>query len=266
MFTTAQLIALGVVALLGHTMALFWYLADRRHAKLCQTTIYDMEIPAAQLRRELLNSIHTPIHAVMLGTFLFFGFFQNSTWPSFFASLLATTVWAEIWHYVSHRLFHLKPLHWIHAEHHKSHLNSPFSAISFSFSEKFLFNLGMIGLMALVDLVAGVNFYGVAGWYIGYLIINSYSHANFEIKSDAFLGFAGKYLASTTYHALHHSRYINNYGLGTRFLDRAFGTEWPDYEDLYLRVTRDRAPLHKLSEKVVRAVPGTGSQPQPHPR
>jgi len=250
MLTNAQILILVVVALLGHTMALFWYLADRRNARLCRKTIYDLPLPKGQLRRELINSVHTPIHAVMLASFLLLGSFGNATGLSFLLSFIATTVWAEIWHYSSHRLMHLKKLHWIHAEHHKSHLNSPFTAISFSFSEKFIFNLGLIGFMALVDLVVSLNFFGVASWYVGYLLINSYSHANFEIKSENYLKFAGKYLASTTYHSLHHSRYINNYGLGTRFLDRWFGTEWADYENLYARVTVDGVPLKRLSEKV----------------
>ena len=43
----------------------------------------------------------------------------------------------------------------------------------------------------------------------------------------------GKMLTTTTYHSLHHSRYTGNYGLGTRVLDRIFGTEWEDYERLY---------------------------------
>jgi len=64
----------------------------------------------------------------------------------------------EIWHYGSHGLFHLKRFHWMHAEHHKSHLNSPFTAISFSFSEKLVFNLGIMVFMALLDVVVSVNF------------------------------------------------------------------------------------------------------------
>ncbi len=256
MFTNAQLLVLIVVGLLGHTMAIFWYFADQRNARLCRKTIYDMPLPEGQLRREIRNSVHTPIHAVLLASFLWLGFFQNTTWLSFFLSLLATTVWAEIWHYFSHRMMHLKKLHWIHLEHHKSYLNSPFTAISFSFSEKLIFGLGMIGMMAAVDLVVSVNFYGVAGWYIGYLLINSFSHANFEIKSENYLRFTGKFITSTTYHSLHHSRYIKNYGLGTRFLDRAFGTEWEDYEALYERVNVDRVPLRKRTEKVVGSTAG----------
>jgi sterol desaturase/sphingolipid hydroxylase (fatty acid hydroxylase superfamily) len=160
-----------------------------------------------------------------------------------------TAVWAEIWHYFSHRAFHLNKLHWIHEKHHKSQINSPFTAISFSFTEKLIFNLGIMGFMALMDTAISVNFFGVAGWYVGYLFINSYSHANFEIKSGNFLQLIGKFLTSTTYHALHHSRYRSNYGLGTRLLDQIFGTEAKDYEDLYKQITTHRVPLKKLSER-----------------
>jgi sterol desaturase/sphingolipid hydroxylase (fatty acid hydroxylase superfamily) len=85
---------------------------------------------------------------------------------------------------------------------------------------------------------------------LAYLIVNSYSHANFEMKSPKFLRAAGTVLTSTTYHSLHHSRYTGNYGLGTRFLDKLFGTEWPDYEAIYTRVTSAGEPLTRLRERV----------------
>jgi len=232
-------------------VATFWFLADRRHSALCSKTIYDLPIRKEQLRRELRNSIHTPIHAVMLALALAAGSFEAVTWPAFLLSFLLTVVWAEIWHYSSHRLMHVKRLHWIHREHHKSRVNSPFTAISFSFSEKLIFNLGMIGLLMAVDRLVPLSFYGIAAWYAVYLSINSFSHANFELKSDGYLKFIGKVLTSTTYHSLHHSRYIKNYGLGTRLLDRMFGTEWDDYELMYERITQAREPLKTLKEKVV---------------
>jgi sterol desaturase/sphingolipid hydroxylase (fatty acid hydroxylase superfamily) len=69
----------------------------------------------------------------------------------------------------------------------------------------------------------------------------------------------GKVLTTTTYHSLHHSRYTGNYGLGTRVLDRIFGTEWEDYERLYDRISAE-TPLTKLREKVDTPVvaPSTG--------
>lgn len=240
-----------VVGVLGHVMALTWYLADRYSLAICRRKIYDLPIDRDQLTRELKNSLHTPMHAVFLLGLLYLDFFNDTTVLTFVVTAAATTVWAEIWHYISHRLMHLRPLLWIHREHHKSRLNSPLTAISFSFTEKFVFNLGILAPLVLIDrYVYGLNFFGIAGWYIGYLIINSFSHANFEFKSKTYLNFTGKLITSTTYHSLHHSRYINNYGLGTRILDRLFGTEWPDYEVIYERISIEEKPLMKLAERM----------------
>lgn len=248
--TTNEWIILGVIALLGHAMALLWYVAKKYDWKICERTIYDLPIKGRQLKREFLNSIHTPIHAVLLGICLWFGYFENTSVLSFFVTALATTIWAEIWHYFSHRAFHLDALHWIHAEHHKSHLNTPLTAISFSFSEKLIFDIGMLLPFLAADYFISVNFFGVAAWYIGYLIINSFSHANFEFRAAGYNRHVGQVLTTTTYHSLHHSRYTSNYGLGTRVLDRLFGTEWEDYERLYDRVNTDRKPLEHLRQRI----------------
>src|SRR5579862_6358311 len=245
-----QLAVLLVIAVLGHVMAFTWYLAARQKWRICQRTIYALPINQAQTARELRNSLHAPTHAVILAVFLYLGFFRNDSWTSFLVSAAGTFLWAEVWHYASHRAFHLKPLHWIHAEHHRSRLNSPFTAVSFAFSEKVIFDLGLLSPLAVLDQFASLNFFGIAAWYIGYLVINSFSHANFELKSVGFNRALGKVITSATYHSLHHSRYTGNYGLATRVLDQLLGTEWEDYEELYDRVSRDRHPLTELREKV----------------
>jgi lathosterol oxidase len=249
MFTTPEIVTLLAIGTLGHLMASFWYLADKNKLKICERKIYDLPISKKQISRELKNSVHAPIHAVIFAVFLYLGFFKNTSLPSFFFSAAATTIWAEVWHYGSHRAFHLKALHWIHLEHHKSHLSSPLTAISFSFAEKLVFNIGLLGPLAVVDCFFALNAFGIAAWYIGYLVINSFSHANFELKSKDYNRGLGKVITSTTYHSLHHSRYTGNYGLGTRILDRLFETEWDDYEQLYDRISRDKRPLSKLREK-----------------
>jgi|SRR6185437_4339118 len=248
--TEAKLAVLLVIALLGHVMAFIWFLALKRRWKISERMIYDLPFTEGQIRRELKNSLHAPVHAVMLFGFLHLGFFTTAGWWSFAYSGILTAAWAEIWHYSSHRGFHLRALHWIHAEHHKSRLNSAFTAISFSFAEKLIFDAGLLGLLAAVDSFVGLNFFGIAAWYIAYLVINSFSHANFELKSKDYNRFAGKLLTSTTYHSLHHSRYTGNYGLGTRVLDKLFRTEWEDYERLYDRVSREQRPLTRLRERV----------------
>jgi lathosterol oxidase len=251
--TTLQVIVLLIIATLGHVMALVWYLAGARGWSIAATTIYDLPISREQIRRELRNSLHAPMHAVLLAPLLYLGFFANTSAASLAGSAILSTIWAEIWHYASHRTFHVSWLHWIHKEHHKSHLNSWLTAISFSFTEKLVFDAGFLGLLTAVDTAIGLNFYGIAVWYVGYLVMNSFSHANFELKSCGNNHhLVGKVLTSTTYHALHHSRYTGNYGLGTRLLDRMFRTEWADYEPLYDRIARDKRPLEKLAERVPR--------------
>lgn len=248
--STPEIVTLIAIALLGHVMALFWTMANRMDWSICDKTIYDLPVSKEQLNREIKNSIHTPIHAVLLTVCVYFGFFAAAGWSSFIVSVLVTAVWAEIWHYWSHRAFHIKQLHWIHLEHHRSRVNSPFTAISFSFTEKLAFNVGILGFLMLVDLVYSLNFFGIATWYIAYLFINSFSHANFEIKSEKYLKWTGKFITSTTYHSLHHSRYTGNYGLGTRAMDQLFKTEWEDYEPLFEQITSVRKPLSKLRERV----------------
>ena len=245
-----QVTTLVVIALLGHAMALAWTVALRSQWPIVRRAIYDLSIEPSQMRRELRNSLHAPIHGVILFGFVALGYFANRTLASFAGTLLLAAVWAELWHYASHRAFHLRSLHKIHAEHHRSRLNTPFTAISFSFSEKLIFDLGHIGALALVDsFVTSLDFYGIAAWYVGYLVVNSFSHANFEIKSRNFNRFAGRLLTTTTYHSLHHARYRGNYGLGTRILDRLFGTECVDYERVYDSVAQNR-PLTGLAEKI----------------
>jgi lathosterol oxidase len=251
--TGLEIATLILIAVLGHVMAAFWYLAEKLKWRICRDTIYAIPIPREQIKREIRNSIHTPIHAVTLFVFLSMNFFKGMGAGSFVIALVLTTVWAEIWHYISHRIFHTQRFHWIHVEHHRSHLSSPFTALSFSFTEKLVFNAGILAVLAIVDRFYSLNFFGIAAWYVGYLVINSYSHANFEIKSMGFQKWAGRILTSTTYHSLHHSRYTRNYGLGTRVLDRIFRTEWEDYELLYQQITAKGKPLVKLREQAALA-------------
>jgi len=249
--SASEIFILLVIAVLGHAMAFFWFFATKFKWAICRRTIYDLPFKEGQIERELINSLHAPTHAVVLFAFLVLGFFTNRSWVSLMLSLVVTAVWAEIWHYGSHRAFHLKALHWIHVEHHKSLLNSPFTAISFSLWEKLIFDFGLLGVLAVADrIIYSLNFFGIAAWYIAYLVINSLSHANFELKSRDHNNWLGKLLTTTTYHSLHHSRYTSNYGLGTRVLDKIFKTEWDDYERLYERISSDQKPLTKMRERV----------------
>jgi hypothetical protein len=81
--------------------------------------------------------------------------------------------------------------------------------------EKIVFDIGLLAILAVFDRIWSANFIGIALWYVGYLVINSFGHANFELKPVKFNLFLARVLTSATYHSLHHSRYTGNYGLGT---------------------------------------------------
>ena len=69
--TSTQWLVLGLVATIGHVMAWVWYRADKRQATICRKRIYAIEAKPAQWRREFINSLYIPIHAVFLA------------WPAF---------------------------------------------------------------------------------------------------------------------------------------------------------------------------------------
>jgi hypothetical protein len=83
MITAPEMVTLLMIAMLGHAMALFWYLALKNKWKICERTIYDLPISNEQIKREMRNSLHAPIHAVILAAFLYLGFFQNTSLLSF---------------------------------------------------------------------------------------------------------------------------------------------------------------------------------------
>ncbi len=58
--------------------------------------------------------------------------------------------------------------------------------------EKLIFDAGLLIVLGVIDLAVSLNFYGIAIWYVGYLIINSFSHANFEFRPENFNRFLGR--------------------------------------------------------------------------
>jgi sterol desaturase/sphingolipid hydroxylase (fatty acid hydroxylase superfamily) len=241
---------IAALIVVPYVMAGLWYFLEKRNANYLNFKIYALPYEEGQLKRELKNSLWMPTHAVIALVFVkWFGTFSDTSFLGFCLSFWLTYIWAEVFHYYSHLVFHKPKFLWIHKEHHKSKVCSPFTALSFSFTEKFIFSICMFGLPALVDIFVDVNFYGVASWYLGYLVINSFAHANYEFKKPSFLARAGKSITSTSYHSLHHSRYVKNYGLGTRFLDQRHNTEWEDYEEVFMSARKGN-PLTKLTQKL----------------
>jgi sterol desaturase/sphingolipid hydroxylase (fatty acid hydroxylase superfamily) len=216
--------------------------------------IYNVETTQQQLKEELENSFLTsPLHAFLIWLALYSGMLTDhaTTWVNFLYTFLIVFVWTEIWHYFSHRAMHTKALLFIHREHHKSKVTNPLSSISFSFLEKLIFSLGIIIPVSLLSGIMPISFYGIYAYYIFYFITNVLGHSNMEIRDPQYASsWIGKILNTPTFHAMHHARYVKNYGLITSTLDRLFNTMWEDYDKVQSRAASEQ-PLTRLSERLI---------------
>ena len=216
--------------------------------------IYNLEASQDQLQEELNNSFFTsPLHAALIGLALYSGLLTDfdTTIINFIYTFVIVFVWTEIWHYFSHRAMHHKALLFIHREHHKSKITNPISSISFSFLEKLIFSVGIIVPVAGLSHIFPISFYGIYAYYLFYFVTNVIGHSNIEIRKPGYTKtWIGKVINTPTYHAMHHARYVKNYGLITSTLDRMFNTMWEDYDKVQTRAASEQ-PLSKLSERLI---------------
>jgi Delta7-sterol 5-desaturase len=246
-----HLVILGFLAVANHLIVFaFMQLYKSKKVRL----VYNVSANQEQLKEELNNSFFTsPLHAVLIWLALFTGFLKDhpTTVLSFVYTFLIVFIWTEIWHYFSHRLMHHKSLLWIHREHHKSKITNPLSSMSFSFLEKLIFSIGILVPVALLSLMMPISLYGIVAYYLFYFITNTLGHSNIEIRKPGYTTtLMGRVFNTPAYHAMHHARYVKNYGLITSVLDRLFNTMWEDYGEVQTSAA-DHKPLQKLSQRMI---------------
>ena len=245
-----HLVTLLLLAIANHVIV-FGFILVYKSRKVRR--IYNLEASQDQLKEELNNSwLTSPLHSFLIGAALYAGFLHQypETWLTITYTFAIVFVWTEIWHYFSHRAMHHKALLFIHREHHKSKITTPLSSISFSFLEKFIFSVGIVGPVAMLSWVMPISFYGIVAYYIFYFVTNALGHSNIEIREPGYAQtWIGKVINTPAYHAMHHARYVKNYGLITSTLDRMFNTMWEDYDKVQSRAASDQ-PLSKLSERM----------------
>jgi len=224
-----------------------WY-ARTRPVKL----VYVLQAPAGQRAREIRNSwITTPVHAVLFFTFIAFHALLTGSESIGLAvgTFVLAFFWTEIWHYASHVAMHTKSLHFIHREHHLSRVTAPWTSVSFSLLEKSIFSSGILAGLSLASRWHNLSAFGIFAYYVVYFYANTLGHANFEIREAGYChSLTGRILNSPSYHALHHARYVKNYGLLTPWLDRIFRTQWADVAAVQTRAAMG-LPLMRLGEK-----------------
>jgi lathosterol oxidase len=251
MFMDHHVITLILLAIANHVIV-FSFIMIYKSKKVRR--IYNLEASQDQLHDELNNSwLTSPLHAMLIAAAFYSGLLKEypESWLNITYTFLIVFVWTEIWHYFSHRAMHHKALLFIHREHHKSKITTLLSSISFSFLEKFIFSLGIVGPVALLSRVMPISFYGIVAYYVFYFITNALGHSNIEIREPGYARtWIGRVINTPAYHAMHHARFVKNYGLITSTLDRMFNTMWEDYDKVQSRAASDQ-PLTKLSERLI---------------
>lgn len=153
-------------------------------------------------------------------------------------------IWTEIYFYFSHRALHHPKLYWIHRFHHEGRGTNPWTSLAFSYGERAILLAGAFAPLVLLSLWTPVSLAAFTLYYLVNYILNVYHHLNVELMPRAFAeSFLFRWLGTAVSHGLHHLRFRGNYGLYTVFLDRWFGTDFPDYPERFKRVLAGNGAL-----------------------
>jgi lathosterol oxidase len=149
-------------------------------------------------------------------------------WWWYAASIVLCIVIHDAYFYWTHRLMH-HPLLFrrVHRIHHLSSNPTPWAAYSFSIPEACVqASIGPL-LVYTVPMHYSV-FLTFMTWQIAF---NVFGHCGYEMMPRWFLGtWFGKFLNTTTHHAMHHEKIGSNFSLYFNYWDRLCGTNHPEYE------------------------------------
>ncbi len=159
-----------------------------------------------------------------------------------FATFPAMLIINDTVFYWVHRLLHNKQLYsLIHHEHHKSVTVNPFTSLSFNVIEVALLTVWIIPAAMIMPIYAPalglVQLYG--------LYDNLKAHLGYELYPAWFNRSPLRFLTTSTYHDLHHTKFRGNYALHFRWWDWAMGTQNPAYEAAFdaAHATKQTGPL-----------------------
>jgi Delta7-sterol 5-desaturase len=198
---------------------------------------FNQRADAKQIKQEIINAIFASASGVIISCIVYYLSTKGYTkvykdfhdYPAFFAyaGFFILLIVDDTWFYWTHRLMHHPKIYkYVHAVHHKSIDVTPYTSLSFHPIESIISTLWIIPVsfvfpMYLPALMV-LQLYG--------LLDNIKSHLGYEFFPKGFNNSCLKFLSSSTYHNLHHSKFNGNYGVHFRFWDRLCGTEFIEYE------------------------------------
>lgn len=228
---------LGYFALVGAVYLLVWRWGRERFA--AARIPAPQRVDRAQLRREIGHTLVTMLAATTtVGAVIVLhaaGLARLSDAPISPALALAWIVGGlvvnDAWFYGWHRLLHHPTLfRHVHVVHHKSVAVNPFTSYSFHAIEAIVLGLWIVPAAVLLP----VPMVALVGLQVIGLLNNVMSHLGYEFLPRWLLAVPlVRWTNTATFHSLHHTRMRGNYGLHSRVWDRLFGTELPEYEQVF---------------------------------
>lgn len=216
-------------------------------------TIYAVRLKPYQKRTEFFfNILFMGFLSIAFAFLLEFNFirFAKFNWFDFIFTFLGMIFTFDVIYYFAHRAMHKKTFDFMHARHHWSQVNTPWTAFSLGPFEAFIWIFSIFLFPVLFSSSHRIVGEGVFSYIVFLWTINVWGHCNVETLPRAF---ASKTLSTfghpNTYHALHHSRYVKNYSFILTVLDRHFDQVWSDWTAVHERALTGK-PMQKLTERV----------------
>jgi Delta7-sterol 5-desaturase len=210
---------------------------------------------AKQIKREIINSIGASMSGALFGSIVFYlstkGYTKVYTdineHSKFFAysGFFILLIIDDAWFYWTHRLLHHPKIYkYVHAVHHKSIDVTPYTSMSFHAIEPMIASFWIFPVAFIFPIympaLAVLQIYG--------LLDNIKSHLGYEFFPKNFNKGWLRFLSSSTYHNMHHSKFNGNYGVHFRFWDRLCGTEFKDYEQEFDRINQQKSGIFNAED------------------
>ena len=206
------------------TVPAFYVFTKGHYFNLFQKKEFRPKQIQIEIKRSIVSIIMFGILSFPLYAGLKSGFLQikfEFTWTNFILESLALFLWNEVHFYTVHRIFHFKIFYKYHADHHFSHVPSPFSAYSFHWSEGLL--LGAV--MPLIMCIYNFQYLSLMTLPVMSIMMNVLGHSNVDFfpnnPMNSILSFSKR-------HSLHHKIPHANYGFFLPYFDLIFKTDSPD--------------------------------------
>lgn len=161
-----------------------------------------------------------PLHWGLRSGFLKIVFDFNLA--TFVLEALWLFLWNEIYFYAVHRTFHIKSLYKYHADHHFSHVPSPFSAYSFHWTEGLILGAVMPIMMCFHDF----QFLSLMTLPLMSISMNVLGHSNVDFFPKKEMK---HWLSFSKRHSLHHKIPHSNFGFLLPYFDQIFKTDGNDH-------------------------------------